>query len=144
MKRFIKSSSYKSGDRYYGGLPQEPSFAEYGKAMADAQTHFKKFLAENNVTVVDVDSHGAGIKTQSYIWKTPDNREIEIVYYNRGSLGGSTISEMYIEDNSGYHEVNVYESKYDGWKSLRKAFLGDVITSLNTDDGKLSLVFKGD
>lgn len=144
MKRFIKSSSYKSGDRYYGGLPQEPSSSELGKAYDDARTRFEKFLAENNVTVVDVASHGYGVKTQSYVWKTPDNREIEVVYYNRGSLGGSTISEMYIEDASGYHTVNVYESKYGGWKSLREAFLKDVITSLNTDDGKLSLVFKGE
>lgn len=141
MKRYIKSTSYKSGNRYYGGLPQEPSSAELGKAYDDARTHFEQFLAENNVTVIDTGSHGYGVKTQSYIWKTPDNSEIEIIYYNRGSLGGSTISEMYIEDNSGYHKVNVYESKYNGWKSLREASIENVITSLNTDDGKLSLVF---
>ena len=141
MKRYIKSTGYKSGDRYYGGLPAEPSDAEYGQMMDNARDRFNKFMSDNNVTVVDVDSHGYDIKTQSYIWKTPDNREIEIIYYNRGTLGGSTISEMYIEDNSGYHKVNVYDSKYNGWKSLREASLIDVITSLNTGDGKLSLVF---
>ena len=141
MKRYIKSTSYKSGDRYYGGLPQEPSSDKLGKAYDDARTSFEKFLTENNVTVIDVDSHGHGTKTQSYIWKTPDNREIEIIYYNRGSLGGSEISEMYIEDNSGYHKVNVYESKYNGWQTLRDASIQAIITSLNTDNGKLSLVY---
>ena len=141
MKRYIKSTGYKSGDRYYGGLPQEPSDIELGEAYDNARTSFEKFLADNNVTVIDVDSHGHGIKTQSYIWKTPDNDEIEIIYYNRGSLGGSTISEMYIEDDSGYHKVNVYESKYDGWKTLKDASLMNVITALNSDNGKLFLVF---
>ncbi len=141
MKRYIRSATYKSGDRYYGWLPQEPSHIELGKAYDDARTHFEKFLDVNHVTVIDTDSHGYGVKTQSYIWNTPDNREIEIIYYNRGSLGGSEISEMYIEDDSGYHKVNVYESKYDGRKSLRDAFIEDIITSLNTDDGKLSLVY---
>ncbi len=141
MKRYVKSTSYKSGDRYYGGLPQEPSDIELGNLYDNARTRFEKFLSENNVTVIDTDSHGHGIKTQSYIWKTPDNSEVEIIYYNRGSLGGSTISEMYIEDSSGYHKVNVYESRYNGWQSLREASIQDVITSLNTNDGKLSLVF---
>lgn len=141
MKKYIKSATYKSGDRYYGGLPQEPSSNELGKAYEDARTSFDKFLTENNVTVIDIDSHGHGVKTQSYIWKTPDNSEVEILYYNRGSLGGNIIFAMYIEDSSGYHKVNVYESKYDGWKSLREASIKNIITSLNTNDGKLSLVF---
>ena len=141
MKRYIKSTGYKSGDRYYGGLPAEPSDAEYGQMMDNARDRFNKFMSDNNVTVVDVDSHGYGTKTQSYIWKTPDNSEIEIIYYNRGSLGGSEIWEMYVEDNSGYHKVNVYESKYDGWKTLKDASLMNVIAALNSNNGKLSLVF---
>lgn len=141
MKRYVKSASYKSGDRYYGGLPKEPSDIEYGKMMDEARDRFNKFISDNNVTVIDVDSHGAGIKTQSYIWKTPDNREIEAVYYNRGTLGGSTISELYIEDASGDHKVDVYESKYDGWKSLREVDIETLISAFNTNSDKLSLVF---
>lgn len=141
MKRYIKSAAYKSGDRYYGGLPQEPSDIKLGKAYDDARTRFDKFLTENHVTVIDIGSHSHGIKTQSYTWNTPDNHGIEIIYYNRGSLGGSEISEMYIEDESGRHKVNVYESKYNGWQTLRDASIQNIITSLNTDDGKLSLVY---
>lgn len=140
MKRYIKSTSYRSGDRYYGGLPQEPSDIELGELYDNARARFEKFLKDNYVSVSDIDYHGHGIKTQSYTLINPE-RDIEIIYYNRGSLGGSEIWEMYIEDESGRHKVNVYESKYNGWKSLRDASIQDVITSLNTDDGKLSLVF---
>ena len=142
MKRYVKCNWYRSGDRYYGGLPAEPSDIEYGQMMDNARDRFNKFMSDNNVTITDVDSHGNGIKTQSYIWTTPDNCEIEIIYYNRGSLGGSTISEIYIEDASGYHKVDVYESKYNGWKSLRDASILDVISAFNTNSDKLSLVFK--
>lgn len=140
MKRYIKSTGYKSGDRYYGGLPAEPSIEEYGRAIDDARNSFNKFMSDNNVTVTDLKQGSGGATYQSYRWATPDNREIEIVYYNRGLLGGSTISECYIEDASGYHKVNVYDSKYK-WYSLREAYLPDIISAFNSDSDELSLVF---
>lgn len=141
MKRYIKSTGYKSGDRYYGGLPAEPSDVEYGQMMDNARDRFNKFMSDNNVTVIDLDQYaGPAAKFQSYIWKTPDNCEIEIIYFNRGSFGGSVIDEAYVDGPDGYHKVNVYDSKYN-WKSLREAYLPDVISAFNSNSDKLSLVF---
>ena len=49
-----ESSSYKSGDRYYGGLPSEPSFSEYGKAMKSRQER-RKALIVFSVKVAEFD-----------------------------------------------------------------------------------------
>ena len=135
MKRYIKSTSYKSGDRYYGRLPQEPSSEEYGKAMEAARNNFDKFLSDNNVTVRDTRYGGSVAKYQSYTWTTPSNQHIEIVYYNRW-LGGSMICELYVDGRG----VDVYKSEYNGWR-LTKVSLMDVISAFNTNDDKLSLVF---
>ena len=136
MKRYVKSESYfKNGDRYYGGLPQEPSSEEYGKAMDAARNNFDKFLSDNNVTVRDIRYGGSVAKYQSYTWATPSNQRIEIVYYNRW-LGGSMICELYVAGRG----VDVYKSEYNG-RPLKNASVMDVISAFNTNDDKLSLVF---
>ena len=136
MKRYIKSTGYKSGDRYYGGLPAEPSDVEYGEAMSSARNSFNKFLSDNQVAVEDIEPSGNNAKYQSYTWTTPDDRDIEIIYYNRFS-GGSQISSMFVDGR----KVDIYNSKYDGWKSLKDASLMEVISAFNSDNYKLSLVF---
>lgn len=136
MKRYIKSAGYKSGDRYYGGLPAEPSDIEYGAATSSARNGFDKFLSDNQVAVEDIEPSGNSAKYQSYTWMTPDGRDIEIIYYNRFS-GGSQISSMFVDGR----KVDIYNSKYDGWKTLKDASLMNVITALNSNNGKLLLVF---
>ena len=136
MKRYIKSTGYKSGDRYYGGLPAEPSDIEYGEAMSSARNGFDKFLSDNRVTVEDIESSGNNSKYQSCTLITPDGRDVEIIYYIRFS-GGSQISSMFVDGR----KVDIYNSKYDGWKSVKDVSLMHVITALNSNNGKLSLVF---
>lgn len=136
MKRYIKSTGYTSGNRYYGGLPFEPSFENYGEAMSSARNGFDKFLLDNHVAVENIEPSGNSAKYQSYTWITPDGRDIEIIYYNRFS-GGSQISSMFVDGR----KVDIYSSRYDGWKTLKNASLMNVITALNSDSGKLSLVF---
>jgi len=135
MKRYIKSTSYKSGDRYYGGLPQEPSTDKYAQALSDARNSFQKFLSDNNVTERKLKSWSNATE-KLYTWITPDNQNIKIVYYDSLS-GDKSITELYIDGR----KVDVYKSGYDGWCSLRKAPLMNVITSFNTNNGKLFLVF---
>ena len=136
MKRYIKSTGYTSGDRYYGGLPFELSFENYGEAISSARNGLDKFLLDNHVAVENIEPSGNSAKYQSYTWMTPDGHDIEIIYYNRFS-GGSQISSMFVDG----HKVDIYSSRYDGWKTLKDASLMNVITALNSNNGKLSLVF---
>ena len=49
-----ETASFKSGDRYYGGLPSEPSMSEYGKAM-DAARKTREALLDKYGIKVDND-----------------------------------------------------------------------------------------
>ena len=46
-----ETNSFKSGDRYYGGLPSEPSVAEYGKAMDSIRMSRQQLLDKHGITV---------------------------------------------------------------------------------------------
>lgn len=99
-------------------------------------SNFDKFLSDNHVAVEDIEPSGTSAKYQSYTWMTPDGHDIEIIYYNRFS-GGSQISSMFVDGR----KVDIYNSRYDDWKTLKDASLINIITALNSNNGKLSLVF---
>lgn len=44
-----QTKSYKNGDRYYGGLPKEPSDLSYGKIMDQIKNDFNNWLKKNNI-----------------------------------------------------------------------------------------------
>ena len=53
-----ETASFKSGDRYYGGLPSEPSMSEYGKAMDSARKNRDALLDKYDIKVDNDRSKG--------------------------------------------------------------------------------------
>ena len=57
MKFKINEGGFKSGDRYYGGLPSEPSSSEYGKMIDAAKTSQQAILDKYNIEVEKIPDH---------------------------------------------------------------------------------------
>lgn len=135
---FEVDESYKSGDRYYGGLPQEPSDVEYGNIMTSVAKEKQKFIKDNNISVEKDD--GSVIYSGKYNGHS-------FVYSERTS-GFSHWAEFLIIDRK---KVDLNKSTFGYWAGFmsetNKGSLYDVIQALkdidNTDDENY-IVFKGE
>lgn len=131
----------KSGDRYYGGLPAEPSAAEYGKAMSSIAQKQKDELAKfeddfervKGTWLTKDDLYGAKAvfkdkKTGIKFYITDHGKSISITHTPEKG-GGVTSIEVNGYNGSSFADALAYIKK-----NFRKA--GSVVLS-SGDEGTL-------
>ncbi len=117
----LEESSYKSGDRYYGGLPSEPEYKGPGKSAR----YYKELVKYFNDTVAEYPEYQVlGSSPEVVVLRTPDGKElIDLCRYD-----SCADSEEAIEMASHYFDDSLFESK------KKKNTLGG---TLNPDAGNV-------